>query len=571
MASGAYAKFIRFQAATCTQIPEINVSKNFDPSVVESTLLTQKQINHTNSILLHIIKTHQKHLEHPLVQNEVFCRCTVDFCDAELVHIGGESVRGICRARGGMCRQSVRVAHDGHVKSAALDCVPPEVLHPPDRPLVCETSKSSHSKDYILCCNHGSFCNDIDVPIRKPALLDKKPEGSNWPWFLVLLLIVAVIFSAIGLIFGIFWFNSDASKTLMQNMIRRFAGNDSAAFLMANSTLNRLLDDIEAQNNQEDAATAPYLARRTIARQIQLKTAIARGRYGDVWLGDWRGEKVAVKIFQSREEKSWQRETEIYSSNMLRHSNLLRWIASDNKDSGISTQLWLISEYMSNGSLYDYLENNTISITECVQFLRSIAHGLSYLHTEVPGLNSGCYKPMIAHRDIKTKNILVKNDMTCAIADLGMAARNLQGQLDVPDDGRGGTVRYLAPEYLNDTFMRERFFAYMHMDIYALSLVFWETTRRVKIDPDHSPPTFQVPYYEYVQREPTTEQMKEVVVNQKKRPSLSPEWSTNRATRELQRIMIECWTEHPASRLTSLNIRCSLDKMVEQEGLKIMT
>jgi len=29
-------------------------------------------------------------------------------------------------------------------------------------------------------------------------------------------------------------------------------------------------------------------------------------------------------------------------------------------------------------------------------------------------------KPAIAHRDIKTKNILVKADLTCCIADLGM-------------------------------------------------------------------------------------------------------------------------------------------------------
>lgn len=50
-----------------------------------------------------------------------------------------------------------------------------------------------------------------------------------------------------------------------------------------------------------------------------------------VFLGEWRGDKVAVKIFVAREEASWQRETEVYHTNMLRHSNILRWIASDNK------------------------------------------------------------------------------------------------------------------------------------------------------------------------------------------------------------------------------------------------
>ena len=34
--------------------------------------------------------------------------------------------------------------------------------------------------------------------------------------------------------------------------------------------------------------------------------------FGEVWLGHWRGENVAVKIFSSRDEKSWFRECEIY-------------------------------------------------------------------------------------------------------------------------------------------------------------------------------------------------------------------------------------------------------------------
>jgi serine/threonine protein kinase len=147
---------------------------------------------------------------------------------------------------------------------------------------------------------------------------------------------------------------------------------------------------LEAQNEQD--SSTKILARRTIARQIELKHAIARGRFGEVWLGDWRGEKVAVKIFSSRDEKSWKRETEIYSTNMLRHNNVLRWIASDNKDTGTVTQLWLITEYLPNGSLADYLESNILTISHGIQFIRSIAHGLAYLHTEVPGMNSQCCK-----------------------------------------------------------------------------------------------------------------------------------------------------------------------------------
>ena len=41
-------------------------------------------------------------------------------------------------------------------------------------------------------------------------------------------------------------------------------------------------------------------------------------RYGEVWRGIWNGESIAVKIFFSRDEASWIRETEIYSTTLLR-------------------------------------------------------------------------------------------------------------------------------------------------------------------------------------------------------------------------------------------------------------
>lgn len=45
---------------------------------------------------------------------------------------------------------------------------------------------------------------------------------------------------------------------------------------------------------------------------------------------------MAVKIFSSREERSWFREAEIYQTVMLRHDNILGFIAADNKGKGLS-------------------------------------------------------------------------------------------------------------------------------------------------------------------------------------------------------------------------------------------
>lgn len=81
-------------------------------------------------------------------------------------------------------------------------------------------------------------------------------------------------------------------------------------------------------------AGLPLLVQRTIARTIVLQESIGKGRYGEVWRGKWRGEDVAVKIFSSRDERSWFREADIYQTIMLRHENILGFIAADNKGVG---------------------------------------------------------------------------------------------------------------------------------------------------------------------------------------------------------------------------------------------
>lgn len=51
---------------------------------------------------------------------------------------------------------------------------------------------------------------------------------------------------------------------------------------------------------------------RNLAKQIELVELIGKGKYGEVWRGTWNGENIAVKIFFSKDEASWARETEIY-------------------------------------------------------------------------------------------------------------------------------------------------------------------------------------------------------------------------------------------------------------------
>jgi activin receptor type-1 len=129
----------------------------------------------------------------------------------------------------------------------------------------------------------------------------------------------------------------------------------------------------------------PLLIQRTMAKQISLTECIGKGRYGEVWRGIWFGENVAVKIFFSRDEASWNRETEIYSTILLRHENILGYIGSDMTSRNSCTQLWLITHYHSLGSLYDHLNRTTLTHQQLLRLCLSIANGLVHLHTEIFG------------------------------------------------------------------------------------------------------------------------------------------------------------------------------------------
>ena len=105
----------------------------------------------------------------------------------------------------------------------------------------------------------------------------------------------------------------------------------------------------------------------------------------------------------------------------------------------------LITDYHERGSLHDYLTNNILDHEASLRVALTSAQGVSHLHTEIFGTKG---KPAMAHRDIKTKNILVKRDGTCAIADFGLAVRfdSETNEIDIAPNTRVGTRRYMAPE-----------------------------------------------------------------------------------------------------------------------------
>ncbi|CAF87400.1 unnamed protein product, partial [Tetraodon nigroviridis] len=330
-----------------------------------------------------------------------------------------------------------------------------------------------------------------------------------------------------------------------------------------------------------------------------------KGRYGEVWRGQWQGENVAVKIFSSRDEKSWFRETEIYNTVLLRHENILSFVASDMTSRNSSTQLWLITHYHENGSLYDYLQRVAVETSEGLAMAAAVACGLVHLHTEIFGTEG---KPAIAHRDLKSKNILVTKELRCCIADLGLAVTHSQtgNLLDVGNNPKWGTKRYMAPEVLDESIQTDCFDAYKRVDIWAFGLVLWEIARRTYSNGERRPvgpldaapglrsrlsfgglgivEEYRPPFYDQVPNDPSFEDMRKVVCVEQQRPFVPNRWFSDpvrarlRLTRfqrlldltvicspqtlsALVKLMKECWYQNPSARLTALRIKKTLDKI----------
>lgn len=312
----------------------------------------------------------------------------------------------------------------------------------------------------------------------------------------------------------------------------------------------------------------PLLVQRTIAKQIQKIKPVGKGRYGEVWLAKWREERVAVKEFFTTEEASWFRETEIYQTVLMRHENILGFIAADICGSGSWTSMYLITDYHEFGSLHDYLQARVLNPQMLHRLSYSLMAGLAHLHMEIlskPG------KPAIAHRDIKSRNILVKRNGECAIADFGLAVKynSELNEIHIAPNTRVGTRRYMAPEVLDETLDKSQFDSFKLADVYSVGLVFWEMARRCTTTVLGTKTTisddYKLPYYDIVPSDPSFEDMYDVVCTKKIRPQIPERWQDEEILSVLSKIMIECWHPKPTARLTALRIKKTLFK-IQAEG-----
>ncbi|PSR96150.1 Leucine-rich repeat receptor-like protein kinase [Actinidia chinensis var. chinensis] len=190
---------------------------------------------------------------------------------------------------------------------------------------------------------------------------------------------------------------------------------------------------------------------------------IGKGGFGTVYGGLLEdGTQVAVKMLSpSSTQGSKQFQTEAQLLTRVHHRNLALLIGYCDEGSNMG----LIYEYMANGNLQEHLSGagNNKAVLTWKQRLRiaiDAAQAFEYLH-------NGC-RPPIIHRDVKTANILLNENLQAKVADFGLS-RILPFESGTHASTTvAGTFGYLDPEYYISNRLNEK------SDVYSFGIVLLE-------------------------------------------------------------------------------------------------
>ncbi|EAZ38574.1 L-type lectin-domain containing receptor kinase SIT2-like [Oryza sativa Japonica Group] len=170
------------------------------------------------------------------------------------------------------------------------------------------------------------------------------------------------------------------------------------------------------------------------------KNLLGVGGFGKVYKGVLPVSKrvVAVKCV-SHESSQGMKEfvAEIVSIGQLRHRNLVQLLGYCRRKG----ELLLVYDYMSNGSLDNYLycdlTEPTLDWAQRFNIVKGVTSGLLYLHEK--------WGKIVIHRDIKASNVLLDKDMNARLGDFGLSRLYDHGT-DPQTTHLVGTMGYLAPE-----------------------------------------------------------------------------------------------------------------------------
>ncbi|XP_059660362.1 G-type lectin S-receptor-like serine/threonine-protein kinase At1g11330 [Cornus florida] len=242
---------------------------------------------------------------------------------------------------------------------------------------------------------------------------------------------------------------------------------------------------------------------------------LGQGGFGPVYKGKLlSGQDIAVKRLSSSSGQGLEEfMNEVRVISKLQHRNLVRLLGCCVE----GEEKMLIYEYMPNKSLdavlFDPIKKKVLDWRKRANIIEGIGRGLLYLHRDS--------RLKIIHRDLKTSNVLLDENLNPKISDFGMA-KIFGGNQDQANTGRVvGTFGYMAPEYAMEGRFSEKsdVFSFgvllleilsgrkntsFYHDEESLSLLrfawkLWKEDMIVKlIDPTTSDPYFQVEMLRYI-------------------------------------------------------------------------